>query len=94
MIAPVRRSRRSNAGIPPSRYHDPDAPRTRAELRANNAAIRKGEKATRKARETTTDSDISKVAIAAERIIIDGKPLHASEVEIPISYKQAEKTAY
>jgi hypothetical protein len=86
-IAPVRRSRRSNAGIPPSRYHDPDAPRTRAELRANDAAIRKGEKAARKAREATTD--IGKAAMASERIMIDGKPLHASEIEIPTSYKQA-----
>jgi hypothetical protein len=32
--------------------------------------------------------------MAAKRIMINRKPLHASEIEIPISYKQAEKTAY
>jgi hypothetical protein len=54
------------------------------------------EKAARKAREATNEvtSDIGKAAIASERIMIDGKPVHASEIEIPISYKQAEKTAY
>jgi hypothetical protein len=41
-----------------------------------------------------SDIDIGKAVIASERIIINGKPVYVSEIKIPISYKQAKKTAY
>ena len=92
-----RRSKRWNAGIPAPVYHDPNALRMKAKLRAHEYKLRK---AAKRAGSVATDAsndastDTSKASLAIKRIIVDGKPLTASEIAIPTTYKQAEKTPH
>ncbi|KAJ6094407.1 hypothetical protein N7467_001920 [Penicillium canescens] len=46
------------------------------------------------ATESSAGTDTSKASMATERIMVNGKPLTASEIEIPTTYKQAEKTPH
>ncbi|KAJ5997153.1 hypothetical protein N7522_008813 [Penicillium canescens] len=71
----------------------------KAKLRAHKYKLRKAANtdastASSKDAGTNASTDAGKASLAIERIMVNGKPVAASEIEIPITYKQAEKTPY
>ncbi|KAG0157502.1 hypothetical protein PDIDSM_4687 [Penicillium digitatum] len=97
---PPRRSRRANIGIAPDRYHDPEQKHLAVEYEKRDRDIQRTAKRA-KAKESggnnLTEGDgqaeMSKVDID-EPFLYNGKPLYAKDVDLPSTYKQAQKSPF
>ena len=91
-----RRSKRSNIGIPPDKYHDPSQKRLNVEHEKQKRDAKRAEKLLASqegnAKALLTDNTIQ-VDITSP-LLVEEKPLHAKDVDLPTSFKQAQRSPF
>ncbi|KAI2732949.1 hypothetical protein DTO013E5_10235 [Penicillium roqueforti] len=92
----VRRSKRSNIGIPPERYQDPKQKLLNVEYEKQKRDVKRAEKhkppQEGNAKKLSPDNS-DQVDIDAP-FMYNGKPLHDKDVDLPSSFKQAQKSPF
>lgn len=101
---PPRRSHRTNKGVPPERYHDPnekllaverEAIKRTKETGGNNLMEGVGQGSAGPSGLGNTGSAAAATDTKhTEPMMIDGRPLHARDIDLPQTYKQAKKSKY
>ncbi|KAJ5159349.1 uncharacterized protein N7500_009000 [Penicillium coprophilum] len=92
-----RRSRRANIGIPRERYHDPDQKHHSVEYEKRD---RDSQRATQRSRSrlprdpSEAEGSANATVDITMPIMFNDKPLYARDINIPTTYKQAEKSPF